>query len=110
MTTEVPNDGPKITPADVYSQIKHTFYIDAGDAIPAVLVPSVEAQQGLDQITICVLILQNGHRIVGVNAGPVSSLNFRRDIGRELALKNAMDQIWPLMGYALREKLHTGAK
>lgn len=56
-------------------------------------------------ITFCVLILQNGHRIVGVNTGPVSAANFDPELGRKLARQNAVDQIWPLLGYALRDRL-----
>lgn len=62
-------------------------------------------QPTLGLVTFCVLILQNGHRIVGVNTGPVSAANFDANLGRTMARKNAVDQIWPLLGYALRDRL-----
>lgn len=69
-----------------------------------VLAPSAP-HDPLRLITFCVLILQNGHRIVGVNTGPVSAANFDPELGRKLARANAVDQIWPLLGYALRDRL-----
>jgi len=59
----------------------------------------------LDHITICVLILRNGTKIVGVNEGPVSRANFDAELGRKLARDKAVDQIWPFLGYVLRNKL-----
>lgn len=32
--------------------------------------------------------------------------NFDAYIGRKIARQNAVQKIWPLMGYALRERLH----
>jgi hypothetical protein len=63
----------------------------------------------LQMVTFCVLILQNGHRIIGVNAGPVSAENFDSDLARKLAMQNALDQIWPLEGYLLKQRLHDDA-
>lgn len=62
--------------------------------------------QALGLLTFCVLVLRNGHRIVGVNEGPVSAENFDAELARKLARQKAIDQIWPLMGYELRSKLH----
>lgn len=59
----------------------------------------------LGHVTICVLILRNGHKIVGVNTGPVSGANFDVELARKMARQNAIDQIWPLMGFLLRERL-----
>ena len=59
----------------------------------------------LSNVTICAILLRNGHKIVGVNEGPVSAANFDADIGRVMARQKAIDQIWPLLGYELRSKL-----
>lgn len=59
----------------------------------------------LDQVTICVLILRNGTKIVGVNEGPVARENFSAETGRKYAREAAVEQIWPLLGYQLRTKL-----
>jgi hypothetical protein len=46
---------------------------------------------------------------VGVNNGPVSAANFDQQIGCEYAYKAAVDQIWPLEGYLLAERLFRAA-
>lgn len=62
-----------------------------------------EIPEGLRRVTFCVLTLCNGHVQVGVNYGPVTARDFDEARGRELARKAAIDQLWPLFGFALRE-------
>ena len=59
----------------------------------------------LDLVTFCVLTLKNETKIVGVNEGPVSPENFDAEIGRRIAREKAVDQIWPMLGYRLRDVL-----
>jgi hypothetical protein len=113
---------PRITREQVQSEIKSEFYFTAADAMCGQMaqhdaaglkpgdrtyVAHADVPLHLEVITICVLLLRNGHRIVGVNAGPVSPENYDAELGRKLAAQNAIDQIWPLLGYMLREQLHT---
>ena len=101
------SNGPRVTPFDVEAQIRSEFYFTAEQGVLG------ESEMGtrpaswtnLDQVTICVLILANGTKIVGVNEGPVSRENFKADIGRQYARQKAVAQILPLMGYALRDAL-----
>ena len=58
-----------------------------------------------DVLTVCVLTLQNGFTVTGESAS-VSPENFDRAIGERVARGNAVDKIWPLMGYALKQKLY----
>lgn len=58
----------------------------------------------LPSLTICVLLLSNGFTIVGKSA-PADPENFNADLGRKFAYEDAIRQMWPLEGYALREKL-----
>jgi hypothetical protein len=58
--------------------------------------------------TVCRLQLANGFCVVGINNGPVSAANFSQEIGCEYAYKAAVDQIWPLEGYLLAERLFAG--
>lgn len=55
-------------------------------------------------LTIHLLCTRNGFTIIGKSA-PASVDNFDRELGRKLAREDAIRQLWPLMGYALREKL-----
>jgi hypothetical protein len=58
--------------------------------------------------TVCRLELANGFCVVGINNGPVSAANYNQEIGCEYAYKGAVEQIWPLEGYLLAERLHAG--
>jgi hypothetical protein len=56
-------------------------------------------------LTVCCLTLKNGFNVVGKSA-PVSAQNFNEEVGRTIARKDAMDQIWALEGYLLKSKLN----
>ena len=58
----------------------------------------------LELLTFCVLTLRNGFTVTGESAC-ASPENFDAEIGRKIARQNAVNKIWPLMGYALKEKL-----
>ncbi|MBY0237660.1 MAG: hypothetical protein K2W93_21955 [Burkholderiaceae bacterium] len=106
---------PRITPDEVEASIASESYFTAADGIRgasvgkpgASLLPEYVTFEGSphSHITICVLVMRNGTKIVGVNEGPVSSANFNADMGRKMAREKATDQIWPLLGYELRSKL-----
>jgi Phage protein (N4 Gp49/phage Sf6 gene 66) family len=55
-------------------------------------------------LTFCVLILRNGFTVTGESAC-ASPENFDAEIGRKIARENAVQKMWSLMGYALKEKL-----
>lgn len=58
----------------------------------------------LGLLTFCVLVLKNGFTVTGESAC-ASPENFDAEIGRKIARQNAVQKIWPLMGYALKERL-----
>ena len=58
-------------------------------------------------LTLCVLTLKNGFTVVGESAC-ASPENFDTEIGERLARDNAINKIWPLEGYLLRERLYYG--
>jgi hypothetical protein len=66
---------------------------------------AIKPPEHLDRITICVLTLRNGYTIIGTSAC-ASPENFDATIGRKIARQNAIQQIWPLLGYALRSVLN----
>lgn len=56
-------------------------------------------------VTVCVLVLKNGFTAVGHSAC-VSPENFCAQTGKDIAFRNAREQVWQLEGYLLRETLH----
>ena len=56
-------------------------------------------------LTLCVLELVNGFTVVGQSACVVKAL-YNKDLGQELALKDARSKMWQLEGYALAVKLY----
>ncbi len=58
----------------------------------------------LPTMTICVMRLKNGFVLVGKSA-PADPENFDQDLGRQFAQEDCIRQLWPLGGYALRERL-----
>jgi len=59
---------------------------------------------GLETFTICLLVMKNGFIVVG-KAAPVDPENYDAEIGRKFAYEDAIRQVWPLEGYALRDRL-----
>lgn len=56
-------------------------------------------------LTACCLTLTNGFNVLGESAC-ASEQNFDADLGRRLAYDNAVNKIWPLEGYLLRQRLY----
>jgi len=59
----------------------------------------------LGLLTFCVLVLKNGFTVTGESAC-ASPENFDAELGRKIARQNAVSKVWPLMGYALKQRLH----
>lgn len=101
---------PRVSLADIEANIVREIYFTGGDA--ALEWDQYTARNGpldpdirsLEVLTICILVLRNGFTIIGKSA-PASADNFDAELGRKLAYEDAVRQLWPLMGYALREKL-----
>lgn len=69
-------------------------------------------QAGTDQdldslklLTFCLLVLENGYTVVGQSAC-ADARNFDRAMGEGIARKEAINQIWPLLGYELKTRIH----
>ena len=54
--------------------------------------------------TVCLLTLRNGFSVNGWSTA-ASPENFDEEIGRKIARDNARQQIWPLLGFRLRDRL-----
>lgn len=92
---------PRVTPEDLEANINSELSFTVGNAAEALNVPTSEETHLL---TICVLTLKNGFTVTGESAC-ASPENFDAEIGRKIARQNAVQKIWPLMGYALKERL-----
>lgn len=97
---------PRITMADVEANIASEWYINAGDGVkPDDFQPPVPANHPLRLLTFCVLVLKNGFTVTGESAC-ASQENFDAEVGQKIARRNAVDKIWPLMGYELKTRLY----
>ena len=94
---------PRVTPADVEANIAGEYYFTAANGVNGKHGP-VDYHQSLHLLTFCVLILRNGFTVTGESAC-ASPENFDAEIGRKIARENAVQKMWTLMGYALKEKL-----
>lgn len=99
------NVAPRVTPADIEANIvgEHYFTAKEGQQGAAQCFSGI-VPEALGLLTFCVLILRNGYTVTGESAC-VSKENFNAEIGKKVARTNAVAKIWPLMGYALAEKL-----
>ena len=102
---------PRVTPQDLSDNITECYYFTAEDGLFGSLPgPKEVVTRGgnhsvsLSLLTFCVIVLRNGFTVTGESAC-ASPENFDAEIGREIAFENAKNKIWPLMGYALKEKL-----
>jgi Phage protein (N4 Gp49/phage Sf6 gene 66) family len=101
---------PRITPADIAANIASEHYFTAADGDNTESAVSFGDLDGssykhLKLLTFCVLVLRNGFTVAGESAC-ASPGNFDAEIGRKVARQNAVQKIWPLMGYQLKSNLH----
>lgn len=95
---------PRVTPDHIESIIASEHYFTAADAVKAGVVAGYKYPGPLDLLTFCVITLQNGFTVTGESAC-ASPENFDAEIGRSIARDNAIQKIWPLEGYLLKQKL-----
>lgn len=97
-------NAPSVTPEDLEAEVASEHYFTAADgAAASSLIP--ETPPPLHLLTFCVLVLRNGFTVTGESAC-VSPENFNAQTGREVARKHAIDKLWPLLGYALKDRLY----
>ena len=108
----------RVTPADIEANIASEHYFTGADGALGAYKRNndvrVEVIKGdwevprsitaIGLLTFCVLVLKNGFTVTGESAC-ASPENFDTEIGRKIARQNAVQKIWPLMGYELRTKL-----
>lgn len=100
---------PRVTPADIEANIASEHYFTAEQGAFAAFDPprgSDVVPPELSLLTFCVLVLRNGFTVTGESAC-ASPENFNAEIGRRIARENAVNNVWPLLGFRLRDKLAT---
>ena len=109
---------PRINPADLQANIASEHYFTALDGVLGAYKNNDDVRvevisgdwevprsiESLGLLTFCVLVLRNGFTVTGESAC-ASPENFDAEVGRKIARQNAEQKIWPLMGYALKQKL-----
>lgn len=81
-------NAPRVTPAQVEAAIVGETYT---------VLPNGRS-------TVCQLTLDNGFTVEGISAA-VSIENFDAELGNKIARQNAVNQIWPLLGFRLRDQM-----
>lgn len=87
---------PRITPADIEANIVQVEVVRYVTQVGKVL-------------RWAVLTTKNGYAVTGRPSASVSPENDNAEIGEQIAIENAKNELWPLMGYELQSKLAGGA-
>lgn len=100
-------NSPHITPQHIEGVIIEEHFFTAYNGICGAnqgVGAAWTAHKSTDLLTFCVLVLRNGFTVTGESAC-TSPYNFDAEIGRKIARENAVNKIWLLEGYLLKEKL-----
>lgn len=109
---DLPKNGPRVTPADIEAEIASEHYFTGADGALGFLSTTdadpvrafASLPQSLHLLTFCVLVLRNGFTVTGESAC-ASPENFDAQIGREIARTKAVEKVWGLLGFRLRDEL-----
>jgi hypothetical protein len=82
-------NAPSLTIADLHNKIVKSTYTILPDTTT----------------TICQLTLQNGYTVIGKSAC-VCAENFNVAVGEKYAFEDAVNQMWSLEGYLLKQRLY----
>ena len=113
---------PRVTPADLEANIASEYYFTAADGVAGAAAACtlhcrhsdvdttreqapIPPYQSHRLLTFCVITLKNGFTVTGESAC-ASPENFDAELGRKIARQNAINKVWPLMGYELKSALH----
>lgn len=102
---------PRVSLDHMKSRVVAEHYLNVGAALDAMSLahshPSPAPDSPLHLMTLCTLVLDNGFVVLGKSA-PASAANFDEEKGKTFAYEDAIKQLWPLMGFALRDHLTYG--
>ncbi len=114
-------NSPRVKPYDIEANIVSEHYFTAAHGVLGyereVLLQGKDADatnpdhwgapdlEPLKLLTFCVLVLRNGFTVTGESAC-ASPENFDAEVVRKVSRANAVQKMWPLLGYALKDKLY----
>ena len=103
-------NAPRVTPQRIEDVIVSEHYFTAADGITGAYDGRVgyDSRDPMSLLTFCVLVLENGFTVTG-ESSCASPENFDPEVGRKIARENAVNKIWALEGYLLKQALHEGA-
>ena len=84
---------PRVTPGDLDAAI------DSVDVVKHIT-PSGSVLRW------AVFNLKNGFAVTGKPSAAVSAANDNEEIGRQVAIDNARDELWAFLGYQLKEQMY----
>lgn len=86
--------GPRLTPSHIDAAVlNEAFHVFPGSTV-----------------TVCMLTLRNGAKVLGHNYGSIDTTQQDWPTGRREARAMAVEKVWELEGYLLRETLSSPAK
>jgi len=102
---------PRVTLDQIKAAISQQYTFTAAEAVTAMGAPrpTDPSPDPLLVLTVCIMVMDNGFTVIGKSA-PASPENFNRELGAKFAYEDCIRQLWPLMGFALRDALHHGAE
>lgn len=96
---------PRVSLTDIEANIYYKGFARGCDILFFGHEPEIIAFDATKNLTVCICVMNNGFTVIGKSA-PASAANFDAELGRKLAYEDCIRQIWPLMGYELRQRLH----
>ncbi len=101
---------PRVTPQRINDVIKREVYFTAAEGVTGATKGKIgyDSAHAMSLLTFCVLTLENGFTVTGESAC-ASPENFDPEVGRKIARENAVNKIWMLEGYLLKQALHEGS-
>ncbi|MFH7526482.1 Gp49 family protein [Aeromonas sp. A5] len=102
---------PRVTPQRIEEVIDGEYYFTAKDGVcyafgkQDAMTHACGYHKSVGLLTFCVLVLKNGFTVTGESAC-ASPENFDAEVGRKIARENAVNKVWMLEGYLLKQRLH----
>ena len=101
---------PRVTAESIDAVIASEHYFTGAQALDGTPSEcSLASYEALGLLTFCVFVLRNSFTVTGESAC-ASPENFDAVLGRKIARQNAVNKVWMLEGYLLKQRLHEDAQ